>query len=483
MRLAGVAESPITFHPTRQYLGLRVARAKYLAGRPGVPADVRRAVEVNAASSPRLEPRLLETVVVAGYHLLGGEKVWLGGTLSSLLWVLLGGWCLFLIARRLASGLAAAVALGFYLFVPYSIVASRTFQPDPAMVAFMLAAIAALLRDRDTPDARSLVVAGAVSGTAILIKPTAVFVVLAAMAALAVSRGGVRALPERRTIALVALTLLPATAYYGYGFVSGTATASNAETSFIAGLFGQAAYWRGWLHIVNGTVGTGFVLVAATAILVARRREARILMAGLAAGYVVYGLVFNYHIHTHDYYSLQLVPIVALGLGLAADAAAAWISRIGVSAAMRLTAAAALVGLGASVLYNGRAIVRPHQSQTTGEVAAQSERIGDIVSHSTRVLTLAPAYGWPLGYYGSISGTSWPSSASGDFRQMQLLGEAIPTSRELFDQSARTADWFVITDLGELERQPDLRPLLDSEARLAGAGPGYLVYDLRRSRP
>lgn len=72
----------------------------------------------------------MESVAAAGYHLLGGERIWLGGTVSSVLW-LLGGACLFLLARRLASDLAAGVAVAFYLFAPYAIAASRTFQPDP----------------------------------------------------------------------------------------------------------------------------------------------------------------------------------------------------------------------------------------------------------------------------------------------------------------------------------------------------------------
>ncbi len=34
----------------------------------------------------------------------------------------------------------------------------------------------------------------------------------------------------------------------------------------------------------------------------------------LWAGYALFGLYFNYHISTHDYYSLPLIPIAALSL-------------------------------------------------------------------------------------------------------------------------------------------------------------------------
>ena len=485
LRLVGVADSPLTFHPTRQFLGLRVARAEYLAGRPDVPAAVRLAVQLNERSAPQLEVRLLEAAVVAGYHLLGGERVWLGGTLSSILWVLLGGACLFLIARRLALGeVAAAVAVAFYLFLPYAITASRSFQPDPAMVAFMLAALLALLRHHDNPTAARLALAAALSASAILVKPTVMFVIVGAMAALAVSRAGLRGLVQRQTLTLFLLSLLPATVFYVHAIVAGTAVSSNAETSFIPGLFRQAAYWRGWLHIVNGTVGTAFVLAAALSIVVARRREARMVVAGLLAGYLVYGLVFNYHIHTHDYYSLPLIPIVALGLGLVADAAVARVRRMDLSPVVKVASGAALAVLGASLLSAGLDAARLHASPSPAAVAAQSRAIGEVVSHSTRTVMLAPAYGSPLSFFGNLSGSSWPSAASGDFRAMRLRGEWVPSTRQLFDRMRRSgAQWFIVTDLGELGRQPELMPLLDREARLAAGGPGYLVYDLRVRGP
>lgn len=481
VRLGGVSDSPLTFHPTRQYLGLRIARAQYFAGRSDIPASVRPAVRVNAQSAPQLEPHFLEAAVVAGYHLLGGEKIWLGGTLSSLLWVLLGGCSLFLIARRLASDLAAVVALAFYLFAPYAIVASRTFQPDPAMVAFMLAAILAMLRHHDDPKGATLVIAGLMAATSILIKPTVVFAIMGATAALAISRAGLRrGLLQRQTVGLAALTVAPAAVFYIHAIASGTATSSNAETSFIPSLFGQAAYWKGWLNIVDGTVGVVLALCAAAAIVLGRSREARFLIAGLAAGYLVYGLVFNYHIHTHDYYSLQLIPIVGLGIGISADAAVTRVRRMQLSPITRPALALAAAGLAGSLLWAGLDAATFRSSPPPAYVAAQSERIGELVSHSTHVVTLAPAYGWPLGFYASISGTSWPRYASGDFRQMELLGETVPTSRRMLDRLVRSGgEWFVVTDLAELDRQPDLKPLLDSRARLAGQGEGFLVYDLR----
>jgi len=85
LRVWNVSSSPPTFHPTRQYAGLALAKAWYDDLSGDVPADQRAAVEANGRTAPRLEPRVLEAVVAASYMLLGGEQVWVGGLLSSLL--------------------------------------------------------------------------------------------------------------------------------------------------------------------------------------------------------------------------------------------------------------------------------------------------------------------------------------------------------------------------------------------------------------
>ncbi|MBK9600225.1 MAG: hypothetical protein IPO36_00010 [Anaerolineales bacterium] len=47
--------------------------------------------------------------------------------------------------------------------------------------------------------------------------------------------------------------------------------------------------------------------------------EKRRFFLGLWAGYALFGIYFNYHISSHDYYSLPLIPIVALSLAPLAE--------------------------------------------------------------------------------------------------------------------------------------------------------------------
>src|SRR4051812_26126203 len=82
LRLPGLGDPPVRFHPTRQYHGLNGARATYLRWTPGSPAGERRVAQLTQDRDLQLEPPLLETVVAAGYKLLGGERIWLGRLLS-----------------------------------------------------------------------------------------------------------------------------------------------------------------------------------------------------------------------------------------------------------------------------------------------------------------------------------------------------------------------------------------------------------------
>ena len=51
---------------------------------------------------------------------------------------------------------------------------------------------------------------------------------------------------------------------------------------------------------------------------VARRRHARAVLAGLALGYLVFAATFAYYISGNPYYSLPLIPILSLAIGVIA---------------------------------------------------------------------------------------------------------------------------------------------------------------------
>lgn len=479
IRLVRINDSRLSFHSARQYLGLRVARWEYLRHQPNVAAEVRRAAKVNADNSPRLEPRALEVVVAAGYLLLGGEKVWLGGAVSSLLWVL-GGGCLFLLARRLASDLVAWIALAIHLFLPWGVVASRTFQPDPAMVAALLASLLALSQYHQQGSRRLLLVAAVLAAMSALLKPTAVFLVVGALLGMWMARRAFSRITSRDTLLFALVALGPPSLYYGYQLALGGDVTGSAETSFLPRLFTDASYWLGWSRVVNGTVSWPLLLVALVSAVIARHRPARSLVAGLLAGYALLGLVFNYHVHSHSYYSLPLVPITALGVGMVADAAWVGARRLELYRQFRVLATGAAVVLALALASTSVSRVLDEPMPSTAEVVRRSQAIGEAVDHSTNTVMLTADYGYSLSFEGSLSGVTWPTKW--DFYVMQLRGVEQLAAKALFETLRPAPDWFIVTAPDELKAQPGLRALLAEVGDLSAEGPGYLVYDLRGTR-
>lgn len=342
----------------------------------------------------------------------------------------------------------------------------------------MISGLLAVVRHHERPSVRRLAWASGLSGAAILVKPVSGFVLVGVHVALALRRHGVGRTFGRSTAAFVGLAGLPSGVVYLYSILSGTDVESFARGAFQPGLWVDPVYWRGWLRMVDGTVGLIMVAVAVAAVATARRPAARSVMAGALAGYAALGLVFTYHVHTHDYYQLPLVPIVGLGVGLTVEAAVARLRPAAAGAPVRAAVGAAAAFFAASFADSAVRSARPIPATAAEAAIAESERIGDLVGHSTRTVVLAPAHGWPLRHDGRLSGSGWPYA-------VQLDPSLTPVQRELaaaerLDRLVGAgATWFIVTDLEDLARQPELEDLLRRVARLEAEDDGYAIFELR----
>ncbi|MFZ5820334.1 MAG: glycosyltransferase family 39 protein, partial [Chloroflexota bacterium] len=144
IRLFDLTDLPLDFNPTRQLFSAIKARGMYYQYADGVPDWQREMAVAQWQAKADVEPPVIETLT-AGLYLLFGEHVWFGRLIASLSW-LLGGLALYALARRIASADGALVALLYYLFLDFGVIASRSFQPDPLMVGLTLAALWAFER-------------------------------------------------------------------------------------------------------------------------------------------------------------------------------------------------------------------------------------------------------------------------------------------------------------------------------------------------
>ena len=136
IRLYDLTDLPLDFHPTRQLFSAIKTRGMYYASLPNAPADLREFAIQQGKLKVTVEPEVIERLVAFTWKFTG-EELWVARVYSILFW-LIGGIFLYLLARDLFTKDSSLFATAFYLFLPYGVLASRSFQPDPLMIALIL---------------------------------------------------------------------------------------------------------------------------------------------------------------------------------------------------------------------------------------------------------------------------------------------------------------------------------------------------------
>jgi hypothetical protein len=500
IRVDGLGQPPTDFVPERQYHSALLARGYYYDALDSAPRWQRHLAELAADQEKWIEPPAMEVAASIAYRALDGERLWFPRLLAITFW-LVGGVFLYATARRIGSRAGALVALAVYLFLPYGVIASRSFQPDSLMVMAMLASVFLIVRYYERPALPRLLAAAAVSALAVLVKPgISLLPIVGAFVALGISARGLRAtLTNRSTAIFCAVAVVPTAAYYAYGtlvedFLSGQAGAKTTPRLLVEPFFWKA--WLGRLTDVLGYPGGGMatelagVLVLALALAAGpfvRGKSARALLLGLLAGYVGYGLVFTVHIHTHTYYSLMIVPILGLALMPLGDALQALLRKR--SAVLRL-AIPALLALALAVV-GWRA--RVNYTEDFNMPVEQFADIGRSVHHSDRTLVLGQAE--MTEYYGWLFGVRWPNSsdlaltAASKGRHRATAPSFADAEERLHREVAaerrsrgRPPRYFIVEDISDLEKQRGLDKYLKATFPLTERSETYLVFDLGRRR-
>ena len=463
-RLYQIDQAPFEFHPTRQFYSALKARGMYYQALPDAPAWKRDLAVRQWQSDVELEPPLLEHLVVFTYRFTG-EELWVARVYSIVFW-LIGGLFLFLLAQKLTSPAGGAVSLAFYLLSPYGVAASRTFQPDALMMMLIILFWWIMERWGRNPTWLLTILAGLAGGLSILVKFPAVFFVvggaLGVIFAFTTFRQTLR-LPQ--TWLMVVLGILPAGMYTVNGILHGTLSDEFANRILPQLLLDPFFYIR-WFNKAVMVVDVVIIAIALLSTFVFANRVTRHLFIGLWAGYLGLGLVLTHHISSHDYYSLPLVPITALAIApLAADFYRTINDRLAQSRILRLVSAALFL----FALLGAFWTIRTNMSLNnfTSQVEL-NQQIGEALNHQPGVIAVITDYGYPLEYYGWQNNDPWPLSAD-------LKTKYFPT---VFTRLAGHKSYFLITDFDEFDRQPQLKKYLYDQYPVLLQGKGYLVFDL-----
>jgi len=458
----------------REYTSAILARDFYFEHQPSAEEWRKEIAHITRQKQPILEPPVTEFLVSLIYQAVGREQLWLARLLTSLFW-LVGGIFLFKIAKTVAATDAAVVATAYYLFLPMSVLLSRSFQPDSLMMMMFLVSLFSILRYYEKSSDFRLVTAAGVSGLALLYRPLILFTLLGAFTALAIhQKGSWKRILDRRFLIFMALSLFPSVVYYGYGIFVAGFMRWKVETSFRPDLMLHREFWQGWLELGVGGVGYTALIAALLGVPILRQGLSRALVAGLGIGYVAFGLVFTMHIHTHGYYQAQLVPIVALAFGPIVTVLSNQFRRLSNEWYWWLPVIGALL---LAMLFSIREVRRELAASRNFESEAIAQEIGEIVHHSSRTVYLAPYYGLPLQYYGELSGAYWPRKITyGLYRRPDEREQSI---EERLDALGFSPEYFIVTHFTEYRaHHSDLKEYLEKNCSLLAERDEYRIYNL-----
>ncbi|HNB50858.1 MAG TPA: glycosyltransferase family 39 protein [Anaerolineales bacterium] len=468
IRLYDLTDPPFDFHSTRQFRSAVIARGMYYARLPSASEPLRSLAIQQWHDEKQLEPPILEGLVSLTYFLPGGEALWKARLLSLCFWVA-GGVALYALLKKLLDSSAAWLGTLVYLFLPYGVFASRSFQPDPLMVSLTIFAIWRIYEWHTARTWKNALLAGGLAGAAILIKAVALFPIgCVALALIGWDAGWKKSLRDGQTWAVGLLALAPGGLYYIYGLFIAGFLQGQAAQSFLPNLWLTTKYYLHWAGLGVQVAGLGTLLLGGVGIFFWPTRSGRVLALGWGVGYLLYGFAFPYHIMTHDYYQLPLLPLVAFSI----TPLLAWgMSRLPARWGTLAFTLLAVVWVG----FQMREAYAELSRKSYVSDAQEWSRYQTLIPPDQNLLALVQAYGYPLKYYGWRTATLWANT--GDVALRELAGQSQFEEKrwEQFDGM----DLFLVTNFNEFDRQPELKEHLTTRFGVFAEGEGFVIYDLK----
>ena len=479
LRLLDITDPPLDFQPSRQLRNSLVAREIYYSLLPSATTEQRETSATFALSVGKYEPPVIETIVAVTYLFTGGENIASARVWETLFW-LAAGVALFDLMRRAISPWAALAGLAYYLVLPFSVQASRSFQPDPLMTSAFVIGIYFLYRWSESsygvqelaPASKNetwkfAILAGIFLGLATLVKIVIAFFAGAAAIALVLYTLKKDFWRSKQVWTMAALMIVPALIFYILLNQSRSTEYFFAWTVTLINLITSTDFYSKWLAFIGSLFGLTVIFLSLAGALLAPARL-RWLLISLWVGYLLYGLTLPFQMYTHSYYHIQLIPIVALGLAAALNPL---FERVAVQGPVgRVGFILLIIAVMGYQSWVARSVL---VAEDFHHEPAFWQSVGNAIPADAEVIGLTQDYGFRLMLWGWRKVSLWPLSTG--------LGEARGGGQDANDFAALTAgkDYFLVTAFGQLEKQPELKIILEQYS-IAAEGDGYVIYDLQK---
>jgi hypothetical protein len=436
VRLYDLADPPLDFHPTRQLHSALIARGMYMEQRENLPGWQREMAVSQWRMEGLIEPQVFERLAAWTYNLTGSLDLRIPRLYAILFWITGAVFVVWLAAGLAGRGGALAAAL-FFLFWPYGVIASRAFHPEPIFLALSAAALWSAVRWMRCEHWAWAVTAGLLAGLAIYIKSVALFLLGPALAAVVLGHFGLRGLRSRQVWAMACLALLPFVLYHLDGVYLRGYLTSQFSLRFFPAMWIDPAFYLRWISNLGRVMPFEMVLATLGGAFLLRRPAERVLVLSMWAGYFVYGMTLPHHISTHDYYHLPLLAALVINA------------------------------------YSARTTLKRFDA---AGLAHTWTEIGQFLGPGSSVTALVDDYGSGLKYWGWVNPAIWPTADDASWRASIGQEEEFEAR---FAELAAGKDFFVVTLLDDLERQPELKTMLYERYPVLQQSQDYVIFDLR----
>ena len=474
LRFIDLTDLPLDYFPQRQIRGAIIARSIYYQLLPSADPSVRDQAVYLANTMDDNEPPVFEGLVALTYLVIGGEHLWVARIYAIIFW-LLGGIALYALARRMTSPIAAIAPLIYYFFLPWSVIFARIFQPDLPMMMLTLWVAYTLYRWGETPTWKWAVLTGVLAGLAGYVKLPAVFpIILMLVGVVLATMGFKKAIKSPQVWAMAALFIIFPAVYYLFVIPEWSSAYVGFTIGFLNNLLQPSFYIR-WIIFAGGMVDLGVAIISFVGIWLLPKK-ARIIPLALWLGYLLYGLAFPHHINTHEYYSIPLIPAIALSL---APIAGLIFDRMTTRGKL---AQWALVGvLVFSVFYSGWMARSIMLSKNYRNEAIGWQKVGQALPKEGDLIGLTHEMGYRLAYYGRRHVTPWLYTTA-DEQALSSTADPLGEFKTLFENTIIGQDYFVVTLMNDFNAQPMLKTYLYDHYHIYAEGDGYLIFDLTQPK-
>lgn len=471
IRLYDITDLPLDFHPTRQLFTAIVARDRYIQGSTTAP-QWQRGLSAKMVKAEVTDAPVYDGLVALTYKALGQENLTVPRIYSIFFW-LIGGIGIYLLGRDLISSDGGMISVLIYQFLPFGIISSRAIQPDPMMTALIIFCWWSMFRWLQHRSWKWAVPVGILGGLAILIKALGAFSILGGFLAIFIINGFRKSFKDLQFWLMGIMAAFPTILYMLIGFFVVKNLGSQFSLRFFPKMWISPVFYLQWERMIEEVIGLVLFILALIGIFFFTSKYKKFFILSLWVTYFVYGLVFSYYFSTHNYYHMTLIPIVALSLAALGDALfqkfkelkPGWLSTVGMAVVICAGLLASLWGVRDTL----------HKSNYRGQ-DAYWQKIGEIVGHDSSVVALTQDYGYRLEYWGWVMPASyWPYT--GDVQLRLNAGMSRPDFEKQFAELTNNRQYFLVSDLVELAKQPDLKAKLSGYTILA-QGDGYIIFDL-----